>query len=287
MHRREVLKGLAALPLASVLASCDYDKKDKDDRSQSHIVEVHLDGAFAVVIQEKKENSIVAFSPRPPAGEEHEFHFNGAQRPEDTSKPLHFNFALERRNRDRKPEIDPGLDDFHFTSENWKIGDSLVTLELPAPTEITFSGHRSPVTFQSDHRKVFMATNHILRYEVNREAQPKLECGANVKCSPEDHYDSVTRYFFEVGPKRYLNHDESKAHAIKYFNFVLQNYFSDLATRFSLEDPYKKQVMMPSPSLVTAVLQYGAQTAILENASYLVDCEFTLPVVSTRTAARP
>ena len=290
MHRREVLKGLAALPLAGILAGCDDDKHDR------RIVEVHLDGAFAVVIQEHKENSIVAFSPRPKTGEEHEFHFNGALRPESTSKNLHFNLALGGQDREQKPRIDPGLEDFHFTTDNWRIGDSLVTLELPAPTEITFSGHRSPVTFQSGNRKGFLPSNHILKYELHREAQPKLECSAlSNPCQAEDSYDGVTRFFFEVGPTRYLKHEESLGHAIAYFNYVLQQSFRDQAEKFSLVNPYeggvkdnknKAQVMMP-PRFMPAVLQYGTQPATLENASYLVDCEYGLPTGSTRTAPNP
>ena len=33
--------------------------------ARRHSLEVHLDGAFALVIQENKANSILAFSPRP------------------------------------------------------------------------------------------------------------------------------------------------------------------------------------------------------------------------------
>ncbi|HEY1938096.1 MAG TPA: hypothetical protein VGJ33_09195 [Candidatus Angelobacter sp.] len=286
MHRREVLKGLAALPLAGVLTGCDHDKRGKEERS--HVVEVHLEGAFALVIQENKENSILAFSPRPPAGEEeHQFYFNGSHDAENTTKPVKFNLSLDKQDHGRRPEIDPGLKDFHFTTENWRVGDSLVTLELPAPTEITFSGHRLPVTFQSDHRKAFISSNHILRYELPREAQPKLDCGGlNHQCSPEDSYDGVTRFFFEVGPKRYLKHEESQAHAIRYFNYVLQQSFPDLAAKFSLEDPYKKQGTTQS-RLVPAVFQYDAQPATLNNVSYIVDCEVALPSAGTRTAAKP
>ena len=280
MHRREVLKGLAALPFAGILAGCKPKER--------HVVEIHLEGAFAVVIQENKNNSVIAFSPRPPAGEvEHQFYWNGSRTPEDTTKPLNLTFSLQEREGDRKLQIDPGLEDFHFTTENWRIGNSLVTLEFPAPTEVTFSGHRSPVTFQSDHRKAFIPSNHILRYELHGGAQPKLECGAaGHQCNPEDSYDGVTRFFFEVGPKRYLTHEESQSHAIRYFNYVMQQSFPDLAPKFSLEDPYKARGTKTS-KLSPAVFQYDTQPATLENVSYITDCEFTLPSASTKTAARP
>jgi hypothetical protein len=284
MHRREVLKGLAALPFAGILAGCDPDKPDKE----RHVVEVHLEGAFALVIQENKNNSIIAFSPRPPTGEaEHQFYLNGSRTPENTTKPLNFTFSLGKGDGDRKLQIDPGLKDFHFTTENWRIGNSLVTLELPAPTEVTFSGHRSPVTFQSDHRKGFIPSNHILRYELHGGAQPKLECGAiSHQCSAEDSYDGVTRFFFEVGPKHHLTHEESQSHAIRYFNYVMEQSFPDQAANFSLEDPYKKGGTIPS-RLAPAVFQYDAQPATLENVSYIVDCEFTLPSANTKTSAKP
>jgi len=158
MHRRDVLKALATLPFATALVGCEGEKnkEDKEHKERLNILEVHLDGAFAVVIQENKANSILAFSPRPPKGDEpHQFYFNGYPERE-AQKAYNFKLAAETRDRDSKIEISPGLNDFSFRTERWRVGDSLLSLELPAPNRITFSGHRSPVKFLSSQKSAFM-----------------------------------------------------------------------------------------------------------------------------------
>jgi len=286
MHRRDLLKALAAVPLATALAGCKREKHEEDE-SRRHILEVHLDGAFALVIQENKANSILAFSPRPKKEDEpHQFYFNGYAKAEDLQKSQHFRLSAERRDRDSKPEISPGLRDFSFQTEHWRVGDSLVTIELPAPRRITFSGHRSPVKFLSGGRPAFMPTNHILEYDLKDDALPKLECtDSSLKCEPSpDSFPGVTRFFFEIGPKRSLNLSESRAHAILFFNYLLQQCFPDLAEKYQLDPGYSRGMEHASlPQVVPAVFQYGSDYPLRQNASYTVDCEFAGPLASTKT----
>src|SRR6476659_1577550 len=137
MHRRDMLKALAAIPIASTLLSCE---NKEDEKSHTDTLEIHLDGAFALVIQENKNNSLLAFSPRPKSGEEqHQLYLNGSRKPEDLEKAHHFKLLLQGLANSPKPEINPGLNDFFFKTEKWRVGDSLVTIELPAPKRITFS----------------------------------------------------------------------------------------------------------------------------------------------------
>lgn len=286
MHRRDVLKALVTLPFGTTLGGC---KEKSDGKQPSNVVEVHLDGAFALVIQENKANSILAFSPRPKKGDEpHQFFFNGSQKPEDSGKTFHFKLALERRERDSKPEISPGLKDFSFKTERWRVGDSLIQIELPAPDRITFSGHRSSVTFLADHRAAFMPTNHILEYDVRGSLPPKLECSeSSLRCEPSrDSYPGVTRFFFEIGPKRALDVSQSHSHAINFFNYILQQSFPDLEERFKLAPEYprdQQRTQMP-PRVTPAVFQYGLHGPSLQGVSYAVDCEFAGPLVDTHTA---
>jgi hypothetical protein len=285
MHRREVLKALAALPLGTALGGC---KERNDGKQPSNMVEVHLDGAFAVVIQENKANSILAFSPRPKKGDEqHQFFFNGSQKPEDSDKAFHFKLAVERRERELKPEISLGLKDFSFKTERWRVGDSLVVIELPAPDRITFSGHRSAVTFLADHRAAFMPTNHILEYDVKDSMPAKLECSeSSLRCEPSrDSFPGVTRFFFEIGPKRSLDFPQSHSHAIDFFNYILHQSFPDLEERFKLapEYPRDQQRAQAPPRVIPAVFQYGAHGPSLQSVSYAVDCEFAGPLVTTNS----
>jgi hypothetical protein len=285
MQRRSVLKAFAALPFTTILGGCDEKTREK---TASGVVEVHLEGAFALVIQENRSNSMIAFSPRPAKEDEpHQFYFNGSPKAEDPKSAYHFKLSLGRE-REAKPEISPGLKDFSFRTERWHVGDSLATIELPAPRRITFSGHRSPVTFLSDHRRAFLATNHILEYEVDDARGPKLECSdPGLRCDPApDSFPGVTRFFFEIGPKRTLDTAQSHAHAIKFFNYILRQSFPDLEDKYKLAPEYPgKQGRGDIPAMAVPVaLQYGAHGALLQNASYAVDCEVAGPLVSTHTA---
>ncbi len=289
MRRRELLKTLAALPFATAVGACD--EKDENRRGKhTNTVEVHLDGAFALVIQKNKGNSLLAFSPRPKSGDEqHLFCFNGSRKPEaEGGKALQFKLSPEGLGREKKPpEINPGLNDFFFQTEKWRVGDSLVTIELPPADKITFIGHRSPVTFKADGRHVWMPGNHVLKYELHGAAA-KLECSdGSVKCAPSpDSYLGVTRFFFEIGPARTLNYAASHAHAISFFNYILHQSFPDLEQKYSLalESPTSAMHEQSAPYLAPAVLQYGTQPAHLQRASYILDCEVAGPLVGTSTA---
>jgi hypothetical protein len=283
MNRRDVLRGLAALPIATALGASE-NKLHKNRHSNE--LEIHLDGAFAVVIQENKSNSVLAFSPRPPKEEEHQFYFNGSRKPEASEKPYHFKLSPVGLAPVSKPEISPGLNDFSFKTERWRVGDSLVIIELPAPKRIAFSGHRSSVTF-SDGRPAFMATNHILSYDLKDTKRPELECSdSSVRCDPSlDSFPGVTQVFFEIGPKRSLDFAESHAHAIKFFNYILRQSFPDLAEKFQLKEEYpagprKAHII---PKMIPAVLQSGNDDQRLRSASYVIDCEYGGLLGSTHT----
>ena len=289
MHRRDVLKALTALPLAMAFGGCE---KRPEEKTHSNTVEVHLAGAFALVIQENKASSILAFSPRPAKTDEpHQVYFNGSTKLEDAGKAYSFKLSDEGHIRVEKPEISPGLNDFTFRAERWHVSDSLVSIELPAPKKITFSGHRSAVTFLSDHRQAFMPTNHILEYDLKDSIRPKLECSEpTLKCeSSQDSFPGVTRFFFEVGPKRALELTQSHVHANNFFNYILQQSFPDLEKQFQLVVPdSRKQAYVQSyPRLVPAVFRPGTHDVALQNASYAVDCEFGGPIVVTHSPANP
>lgn len=288
MRRRELLKALAAVPFVTAIGGCDekQDKGEKQGGKHTSTVEVHLDGAIALVIQKNKGNSLLAFSPKPPSGEvQHQFYLNGSRKPEGGGKSLTFKLSPEGLGREKRPaEINPGLNDFFFQTEHWRVGDSLLTIELPPPDKITFIGHRSLVTFKSDGRQAWMATNHVLKYELHGAA--KLECSdATVQCAPSpDSYPGVTRYFFEIGPERDLKYAESHAHAAKFFNYILQQSFPDLAQKYSLQEYDKQAPGAGAPRLAPAVFQYEMPFVRLQQASYITDCEYAGPLVGTSSS---
>lgn len=290
MRRRELLKALAAIPFATSISGCE-EKGEKDEKQRgkrTSTVEVHLDGAFALVLQRNKGNSLLAFSPKPPSGEEqHQFYLSGSRKPEGGGKALTFKLSPEGLEREKKPpEINPGLNDFFFQTEHWRVGDSLVTIELPPPDKITFIGHRSLVAFKSDGHQAWMPTNYVLKYELHGAAA-KLECSdASLKCAPSpDSYPGVTRFFFEIGPVRSLDFAQSHAHGIRFFNYILQQCFPDLVQKYSLQEYRASDKQARNvPHLAPAVFQYEVSSARLRNASYITDCEYGGPFVGTNTS---
>jgi hypothetical protein len=287
MHRRDLLKALA-VPLAAALVGCK-PKKTIEEEPRRNSLEVHLDGAFVLVIQENKSNSVLAFSPRPKKDDQtHQFYFNGVAPREESRKSYHFNLAADVRDPDSKVEISPGLSDFTFQTEHWRVGDSLTTIELPAPRRITFSGHRSLVKFRSGQRQAFMPTNHILEYDLKEDTLPKLECtDSSLQCAPsQDSFPGVTRFFFEIGPKRSLDLAQSRSHAILFFNYLLQQCFPDLAEKYQLDPEYARGLEHTEvlPGLIPAAFHYGVHEPLRQNSSYAVDCEFAGPLVKTKTS---
>lgn len=288
MDRRDVLKALATLPLTAALGGCE--EKKPIEKPVTNKLEIHLEGGFAVVVQENKGNAVLAFSPRPAKTDEpHQLYFNGINKLEGLTKSYSFKLAVEERMRAEKPEVNLGLKDFTFQTEHWRVGDSIVTLELPAPDRITFAGQRTPVKFSSDHRLAFMPTNHILEYDVKDATKHKLECSEpGIQCEPsKDSFPGVTRFFFEIGPVRSLDPMMSHVHAVEFFNYMLRQSFPDLVERFSLESEHGDQrpPVPGAPTVKPAVYQYGVDNPRLQRASYVVDCEFGGLLAHTHTPA--
>src|SRR5437764_9638360 len=109
MNRRELLKALAALPMASAWGcSKDYDQRQAN--SQIHTLQIVMEGAFAVVIQRQRENAIKAFSVKAPK-EPHRFYFN--QKEQEPNKSYAFTLRPSGLRKSSNPEIDPGFKDFN------------------------------------------------------------------------------------------------------------------------------------------------------------------------------
>lgn len=282
MNRRQALKLLAAVPIASVLNGCKERERDHEgEEHPTERLEIHLDGAFAVVIRQDKANSILAFSPRPANGI-HELHLNENPRPEDTSGTHHFELLPDGLRREVQPDINVGLRDFYFESHKWLVPDSLIVLELPCPKTITFSGRTVPATF-ADGREAWMPTNHILQYDLKREERPRLTCSElkDDRCAPaQDSPDGLTRFFFEVGPKRTTSN-----HPVEFFNYILQTSFPDLEERYRLAPKDRRDESDNVASrVVPAVWHNQSPSDLFKQVTYTVDCKFAGPLVRTTVA---
>ena len=310
MNRREILKGLMALPIAGVLG-CDHPtstpppEPPKNTNVKIHTLQVLFEGAFAIVLEKNNPNKITAFVPRPLPNAEnsrelgHEFFFNDpaqARRALEKDRAgYHFQLADDGLRNNPEPYVNPGFADMTAETDNWRLPDRLVTVELPFPDSMNFSGRPLHVTFESGRTGV-MPTNHILEYYVEDSDKVKMvcsqmdgKCASSPNCPP-----GVLRFFFGVAPQ---NKEGGPKHAVDFFNFILRSSFPDLEKRFRLksiepslqlrmEQEEKRGALSTrsEPKLIPAVANSQTQ-AHLRNASAILDCQLIGIVVRTNKPA--
>jgi len=188
MNRRDLLRGLASLPVASVLSSCSTKTNPAVPEPQSPSstaaqpipsLKVILDGSFALVFDRGNPTRIPAFIP-PDPDKMQEFYRNNFSTPIDNGQdPSHtYNFQLPSKgleeNRAKRPYTDQCFRDFTKVTDVWKREKYFVTLELPVPDVITFVPPAVPVTFKLNHRSAMMPLNHVLRYRVQDAAAVQM-----------------------------------------------------------------------------------------------------------------
>jgi hypothetical protein len=285
MNRRNLLKAFAAVPLASALGvSKDKDDDDKSRyRSATHQLQVLLDGAFAVVIQHEKPNSILAFTPRDKA-EPHQFYFNDPEYALAAERNYNFELLPEGLKHNERIDIEPGFSDFHASVKKWKLVENFVAIRLPFPTRITFAGHRERVIFKSK-KTGWMPTNHILEYDVLHPDKLRMTCKELEKaCSASpDSPQGLTRFFFEVGPL----YGTASNHAVNFFNYMLNASFPELVADYSLAEILDKRDGRPATTarLASAVMTEKTAPPHLLNASYTLDCKLGGMLVDTSLPA--
>ena len=214
MNRREILKTLAVMPLSSALASCREDRASpppapsKSDKI--HTLQVLFEGAFTLVLQKNKPNRLIAFVPRADQDRHdfaHDFFFNDPSTPKPVigKEPTGYHFQLSGDGLRTYPEtyINPGFADFAAQTEKWRLSDRVVTVELPFPNSINFSGRPLHVKFASG-KSGLMPTNHVLEYYVDDAEKVKLmcsqlegKCPSSPNCPP-----GVLRFFLEYRRRR-------------------------------------------------------------------------------------
>jgi len=283
MNRRKLLTALASVPLASALSSCK--EEDDDDKSRHGAapqqLQILLDGAFAVVVQKGKPDSLLAFSPRD-KDEPHQFYFNDPDYAQTAGKSYNFELLPEGLKKNEHLEIDSGFSDFHASVKHWKLTENFVAIKLPAPRKITFAGHRERVIFSSK-KTGWMPTNHILEYDVTDPGKVRMECKELEKscAASPDSPDGLMRFFFEVGPPRGASHN----HAVNFFNYMLNTSFPELAADYSLADILDKRDERPATTarLVSAALTEDTAPARLQSVSYTLDCKVGGIIVDVNT----
>jgi len=303
MRRRELLKALATVPVASALGNClQYRPTPTPTATPSkekiHTVQILLEGAFAIVLQKNKPNRLIAFVPRSEEeshGLDHNFYFNDLTQglPQEVLKaarkePEGMHFRLSEAGLRNYPEtyVNPGFADFEAYTQKWHLPDRVVTLELPFPNSINFSGRPLRVEFTSG-RSGHMPTNYILEYYVEDAEKvtltsPQLgeKCVPSPNCPP-----GVKRYFFGVAPTE----KENPKHAVEFYNSTIRRCFPDLCEHLlAYIEPSEKNKGQNSgalrPKLMPSVLNGDSPSAHLLRVSAVLDCQSIGPVVHTGAA---
>jgi hypothetical protein len=316
MKRRDLLKALGVLPVASTLSGWANGQSESTQRPKTggkvHTLQILLEGAFAVVLQ-RDIGRITAFVPRPdPKSAElaHYFYFNDPENRKDLGKQhpngYHFELGEEGLRRypktDPDPYINPGFNDFVAETQKWTVPESIVTIRLPFPRSINFTGRPLEVRFGPKALKPrgMMPTNHILEYGVGEEHKIFMKCddkeghcATSPFCPP-----GVMRFYFGVRP--IMNEpDDRQKHAVAFFNFLLERSFPELRQKYELAEieradddrqpPYSaRPTRLVQEELtdlaVPAVLTSRDPKPQLLRVASMVDCQTGGILVNTRTA---
>lgn len=228
MNRRDVLKGIATLPIAGGPAV--YAKLCGGPPScpaAANLIQIVLDGPFSVVLQTASPTSdditgVLAFTPVEPNGA-HLIKLNGV--PLDERKQHHFTLKISGYTPPLHPCISSAFNDFcnDHTKFNPLASDMFVALKLPCPKNITTDIVNVPplsVTVGGSPRS--MPQNHVLEYDV--------PMGSSVIMDYRESGHPATpvgnTFLFEVG----MDHpDTDCSHAKDFFNHSTLPFFPDLS----------------------------------------------------------
>ncbi len=305
MRRRDILKAIGVMPIASVLGSCREDHSEPSPpkgNGNAHTLQILLEGAFAVVLR-RDIHRLTAFVPKPDPKDDvlaHYFYFNDPENPKDPSrqdpKGYHFELGEEGLRKYEKTEpdvyVNPGFNDFAAEPEKWRLPESLVTINLPLPRSINFTGRPLRVKFVPNALKAtgLMPTNHILEYGINDGDKVGMKCvDGDGNCAKSPFCPpGVIRYYFGVRPIKNDPKDRQK-HAVAFFNFMLERAFPDLRQKYGVAEiefsddagqppPYSTRPTSfnkteESPLLVPAVLDPASPNARLLRVASMVDCQ--------------
>src|SRR5262249_48267695 len=313
MKRRDVLKALAAVPVAGALG-CRHDNHDGKYPAvpdfKTRTVQILLEGAFSLVLHKDNPNRLTAFVLKEEAGHEeiaHDFFFNDPSlakpRVEKDAAGYHFDLAADGLRNYADTYINPGFNDFLGDTEKWFLRDRIVTITLPFPGSINFGGRPLNVTFASG-RKGVMPTNFILEYYAEEPKKISMSCPRmGGHCQPTPHCPpGVARFFFSV-VFRVKDPGKQQQHAVDFFNFTLERSFPELAEKFRLAaiDPSEElrppgypgaqrptsMRLAPEGVLRPAVLSPAERPARLLRVSETVDCQVGGMLVRTNSPAGP
>ncbi len=295
MNRREILKAMAMVPLTNALAGCrESPSPPASERSPSarvHTLQILFEGAFALVLRKDNPSRLIAFVPRADHGNAtlaHDFFFNDPLTARPASKGAegyHFQLADDGLRPYAEAYVNPGFADFEASTEKWHLPERAVTVELPFPNSVNFSGRPLHVKFVSG-KSGLMPTNHLLEYYVEDPEKIKLMCSQlEGRCQPSPNCPpGIVRFFFGVSPQ---NKSDGQKHAVDFFNFMLRTSFPDLEKRYQLSyieaSEEKTNPGAVAPSVRPAIYNSTIPAVRLLRTAAVLDCQSGGLLVHTNT----
>jgi hypothetical protein len=316
MNRRNLLKGMMAVPVAGALG-CHAEIKESDESKvpRKGTLRVVLNGAFAIVVQKNARNRLRVFSPRE-LSNLHEFYFNDPTQPMAKSQAHNFELLPDGLEASRRaPEVDGGLSALNVATDLWCQDEYFVTIDLPAPDRITFMPplHRAVL---ASGAQIQVASNHVLEYRMVDPSRVRMVSQDSKDTAPSYFSDLVKRYggacaqkgdarfkseceqmkkryessfpgtaagfFFGVGLAP--GHDDH-AHAVQFFNQRTLASFPHLAKRLELKSieqstGQQQKSEVEGAHVVSAVWQLNNSAPRVMQASYVLDCTIAGPIVT-------
>ncbi|HET6841148.1 MAG TPA: hypothetical protein VFK06_05595 [Candidatus Angelobacter sp.] len=310
MNRRNLLKGMLALPVVGALSSCYRDHKASHDgdnpRQRFTTLRIILAGGFAVVLQKNNSYRVRAFIPVDPHSM-HQFYFQDRKDGRSQEKSYYFELLQDGLEISRRrPHIAKGFRDFDRETDLWCQENNFVVLDLPAPDRIRFTPPRLNVTFANPQpggkTTGLMPTNHILEYKVAQPDRVRLLCQEfNDECAPIIE-NGVGKFYVGVGLPP--GGDPGNKHAVDFFNFLIASSFPHLLPELKLasigvpelpgqndtdqdqdESPTPvrpRSTNMPAvPQLNTVAFRRTLPMPYLRESAYTVDCRVGGVIVTT------
>lgn len=230
MNRRNLIKGLVALPVATAVgAQAKLCGGTTHCPTASNPLTLTFDGPFSLVLQTASGTSdditgVIAFTPVEPNGM-HLFKLNGV--PYDETEHYDFTLNIPGFNPPSRPCITKSLSSFctDHTTFNATAGLVFISVKLPCPNTITNLANLKPISATVGGGKVNMPRGHMLVYDIPATSKATLDQkGATQPVSP-----IANNLLFAVGMDPAAHPDADCSHAASFYNKSMLPFFPDLA----------------------------------------------------------
>jgi hypothetical protein len=232
MNRRDLIKGVLALPLVCSPGMLAFDSKQHQSIAPIKLL-IILEGPFVIVLHPQPKSRIQVFLPMDLPFKRHVFFLNDNQYRDKQADQLHnIKFtgddALDLKDF---PNIsDPCLTDFKYSATGDPgRGDDLIQIDLPSPDRIYCPpGYNTPVKFENG-KPGTARSGHVLEYTLKNGSSPSFMMADDIMGNQKPKFLGVWVFALQVGLRLRAGEkdpDKGGGHAIHFHNESLLKRFS-------------------------------------------------------------